>query len=30
MKKDPPKDANKWQTVEDKFKKYFSEKPGNQ
>ena len=27
-KKDPPKDAEKWQNVENKFEKYFSEKPG--
>ena len=25
--KDPPSDANKWQNVKDKYKKYFSEKP---
>ena len=27
-KKDPPSDAEKWQNVEDKFNKHFSEKPG--
>ena len=27
-KKDPPKDAEEWQNVEDKYKKYFSNKPG--
>ena len=27
-KKEPPKDAEEWQGVENKFEKYFSEKPG--
>ena len=28
-KKDPPPDADKWKNIEDKYKKYFSEKPGS-
>ena len=28
-KKEPPKDAEKWQNIENKFEKYFSEKPGS-
>ena len=28
-KKNPPKDAEKFKNVKDKYKKYFSEKPGN-
>ena len=27
-KKEAPNDAEEWQNVEDKYKKYFSEKPG--
>ena len=27
-KKTPPNDADKWQNVEDKYNKHFSEKPG--
>ncbi len=27
-KKEPPIDAEKWQNVQDKFNKHFSEKPG--
>ena len=27
-KKEPPTDAEKWQSVENKYQKYFSEKPG--
>ena len=27
-KKDPPSDADKWQNVEDKYVKHFSDKPG--
>ena len=27
-KKDPPKDAEKYKNIKDKFDKYFSEKPG--
>ena len=27
-KKNPPADAEKWQNVEGKFEKYFSDKPG--
>ena len=28
-KKEPPKDAEEWQNIENKFEKYFSEKPGS-
>ena len=28
-KKEPPKDAEKWQNIENKFEKYNSEKPGS-
>ncbi len=27
-KKNPPKDAEKWQNISNKFKNHFSEKPG--
>ena len=27
-KKEPPADAEKWQNIQDKFAKHFSEKPG--
>ena len=27
-KKTPPADAEKWSNIENKFEKYFSEKPG--
>ena len=27
-KKEPPKDAEKWQNIDNKFEKHFSEKPG--
>ena len=28
LKKEPPSDANEWQNVENKYEKYFSDKPG--
>ena len=28
-RKDPPEDSDKWTGVDDKFKKFFSPKPGN-
>ena len=28
-KKEPPKDAEKWQNIDNKFEKYFSEKSGS-
>ena len=27
-KKDPPNDAEEWQNIQDKYRKYFSDKPG--